>query len=72
MSQALLHYRGRVAALTRSRPADDPDLIDARRGLATEHLADHIARTLGQAPDLTAEQRARLSQLLYSTAGVAA
>ena len=63
MSQTL-HYRGRVAALSRSRQADDPDLVDARRQLAAERLADYIARTIEAAPPLTAEDRTRLAAIL--------
>lgn len=66
MSRTLLHHRGRVAALSRSRPADDPDLLAARRDLAAEHLAESIARAVATAPPFTLEQRARLSQLLLS------
>lgn len=63
MSRTLSH-RGRVAALSRSRASDDPDLIAARRDLAADHLGELIARTLETAPPLTLEQRAKLSQLL--------
>ncbi len=56
--------RARVASLTRSRSADDPDLLDARRNLRTERLADYISRTVDAAPPLTAEQRDRLAVLL--------
>lgn len=59
--------RARVAALSRSRTADDPDMIDARRDLRAARLADYITRTVDAAPPLTAEQRDRLALLL--TAG---
>lgn len=68
MSQAL-HYRGRVAALSRSRVATDPDLLDARRALAEANLADYIKRTVDAAPPLTEEQRQRLSGLLVPQSG---
>lgn len=58
------HERARVAALTRSRPADDPDLIRARQNLRAERLADCIRETVDAAPPLTAEQRDRLALLL--------
>lgn len=58
------HERARVASLTRSRPADDPDLIDARRKLRTERCADYIKRTVAAAPPLTPAQRDRLAALL--------
>ena len=61
---AIYRHRGRVAALSRSRGADDPDLIAARRDLRVERLADHIRRTVDAAPPLTVEQRDRLAMLL--------
>lgn len=56
--------RARVASLSRSRPADDPDLANARRNLRAERLADHIARVVAEAPPLTEAQRDRLAALL--------
>lgn len=56
--------RGRVAALSRSRTAEDPDLINARRELRAARLEDYIKRTVDQAPPLTPEQRARLAGIL--------
>lgn len=60
----LHHERARVAALTRSRKSDDPDLVDARRNLAAERLAAYIEKTVAAAPPLTPEQRTRLTELL--------
>ncbi len=56
--------RARVGALTRSRPADDPDLLAARQDLRVARLADYITRTVDAAPPLTADQRDRLAALL--------
>ncbi|RHW27827.1 hypothetical protein D0Z08_05885 [Nocardioides immobilis] len=56
--------RARVASLSRSRAADDPDLIEARSNLKAERLADHVAKALHDAPDLTEEQRRRIARLL--------
>lgn len=56
--------RAQVAALTRSRDDNDPDLITARRDLAEANLADYIRRVVDTAPPLTAEQRDRLALLL--------
>ncbi len=64
MSEAIFHHRGRVAALTRSRSSDDPDLVSARSDLKAAQLADHIHRAVSTAPPLTPEQRDRLSALL--------
>ncbi len=56
--------RARVASLTRSRTPDDPDLLDARRNLRAERLADYIRRTVDAAPPLTSSQRDELALLL--------
>ena len=58
------HERARVASLTRSRTADDPDLLDARRNLKAERLADYIRRTVDAAPPLSPAQRDKLALLL--------
>ncbi len=60
--------RGRVAALSRSRPVDDPDLINARRALRAERLADRIEQVVAEAPPLTPEQLDRLAALLRPAA----
>jgi len=58
------HHRGRIAALTRSRKPDDPELIDARRALAEAKLAEHVERVVGGWPELTDEQIDRICALL--------
>lgn len=63
--------RARVASLSRSRAADDPDLIEARRNLKAERLAEHIARVVADAPPLTPAQRDRLAGLLRAGGGSA-
>lgn len=60
--------RARVASLTRSRPADDPDLVEARRNLRAERLAKAISETVNAAPALTDDQRTRLALLLHDPA----
>lgn len=62
---SVTHNRARVAALTRSRTPDDPELLDARRELVTEQLEAHIARQVAKAPPLTAEQKARLASIVF-------
>lgn len=52
-----LRERGRVASLSRSREADDPELLDARRSLAVAKLQAFIERELKNAPPLTDRQR---------------
>lgn len=63
-----LHYRGRIASLTRSRTPDDPELIDARRCLKAATLAEHIERVLRGTPPLTQTQRYELAALLQGGA----
>lgn len=56
--------RARVAALSRSRCTDDPDLLNARRELAAARLEGHIRKAVEDAPSLSVEQRSRLAHLL--------
>ncbi|WP_454853257.1 hypothetical protein [Promicromonospora soli] len=72
MPAAKYHHRARIAALTRSRTPNDPELVSARRDLAAEMLAEHVARVVAEAPPLTTEQRERIATLLRPTAGGAA
>ncbi len=63
LSKAAAHHRAKIGALSRSRPADDPELIEAKRGLIEAQAADYIERVLSAAPPLTDEQRIRLAEL---------
>lgn len=65
-------HRGRVAALSRSRTANDPELLAARTALKAERLAEHIRSTVNAAPALSPEQRGRLALLLSGGADVRA
>jgi hypothetical protein len=56
--------RARVAALSRSRTPDDPDLADARRALRAARAEDYIRTLVDAAPPLTDDQKRRLSVLL--------
>ncbi len=56
--------RARVAALTRSRPADDPELIEARRAFKKERLAEQVRRAVSEPPALTGEQLAEIGAIL--------
>ena len=49
--------RARVASLSRSRPADDPDLVAARLRLKAARVEDYVSRVIADVPPLTAEQR---------------
>lgn len=64
ISPTVAHHRARIASLSRDRKNDDPELLDARRDLAAERLAEHVAKTIAAAPPLTEAQRARISALL--------
>jgi len=62
----------RVAALTRHRPPDDPDLAAARRQLESEHTARYVRELVDRAPVMTPEQRDRIAVALRAGGGVAA
>lgn len=64
MSVRTFPHRGRVAALSRSRSDNDPDLVAARRELGVAKLEDHIERVVSDWPPLTPDQRDRLAVLL--------
>ena len=57
-------YRGVVGSLTRSRPADDPELLAARSRMAEESLVDAVAKALKKSPPLTRAVRERINALL--------
>lgn len=61
---AVSHHKARVAALTRSRTADDPELVTARQDLKAARLAAYIKRTVDAAPPLTPGQREQLAAIL--------
>jgi hypothetical protein len=58
--------RARIAGLTRSRPADDPELIEARRRLRAERLAEHVKKVVAEFPPLTDAQCERIAGLLLT------
>jgi hypothetical protein len=49
--------RARVAALTRSRTPDDPDLVQARGELVVATTVDYVKKLVATAPPLTPSQR---------------
>ncbi|MDP9428475.1 MAG: hypothetical protein M3Q47_06160 [Actinomycetota bacterium] len=59
--------RARHNSLRRYRPADDPEVLAARRDLRAARLADYIERVVSEAPPLTNEQREKLAMLLSSS-----
>lgn len=64
MEPSVITHRNRVAALARSRVADDPALLEARRDLAAAKIDQYIERTLESAPPLTPAQSQHLAGLL--------
>ncbi|CAH0207474.1 hypothetical protein [Microbacterium sp. Bi121] len=56
--------RARVAALTRSRSADDPEFLAARADLAAANIRAAIEKHLALAPPLTDEQAESLAAIL--------
>jgi hypothetical protein len=58
------HERAKIAALTRRRPPDHPDVVEARRSLRAERLAAKITETVAGWPPLTEQQKASLAILL--------
>ncbi len=75
MPPSWTHHRARVAALSRARRSDDPELLAARgaladaraaerREIATERTVRHIEKLIAAAPPLSPGQRDRLALLL--------
>lgn len=64
-STEVFRHRARVAALSRSRPASDPEFVQARSALAAALLERDINETLA-AGLLTLDQRNHLASLLAS------
>jgi hypothetical protein len=62
--------RARLAFLTRSREPDDPDLVEARRNLRAERLAEHVRKVVAGAPKLTPEQRDRIAAILRGAVAI--
>lgn len=61
---AVAHHRARIAALSRDRAPDAPEITAARRELIEAKAAAYIEKVLTEAPPLTNEQRTRLAELL--------
>jgi len=69
LSADAAHQRAKIGALTRAvrngeRPADCPELREAKQKLAEIRAEDHVRRILDSAPPLSDEQRTRLAELL--------
>lgn len=66
---AVSKARGTAAILARYRNPDDPDLLDAKRDLATAKIEAYIAKTLADAPPLSDDQLATLTRVLAPADG---
>lgn len=60
--------RAKVAALSRSRTADDPDLVQARERLRVARFEEHVRKLVESAPPLSDGQRSRLAVLIHGSA----
>lgn len=60
--------RARVAALTRYREADDPELVEARMRLAEAAFLAAVERAAAIAPPMTPALRERVDSLLLAKA----
>ena len=63
--------RGRLARKSQDLPADHPELVELRRDLHAERLAEHIEHVVAQAPPFTPEQVAKLRVLLTAGGDIA-
>ena len=64
MSSSWTKERAKIASLSRSRSADDPEIIEARRNLKAIRLEEYVLRVISEAPALTAEQSSKIAALL--------
>ena len=69
MPDPSLNARGRLNAYKRYRPADDPDVIEARRDLKALRAESYVRRLVDEAPPLTPSQRDKLAVLLRPSGG---
>jgi hypothetical protein len=58
------HERARIAALTRSRPPDDPELVACRRRLRTRRLTNYLRAEIASDLPLTPVERRELVAIL--------
>lgn len=76
LTEAQKHYRAKVGALTRAvnngeRPANDPELVEAKRNLAAESLARHAREIVAGWPPLTPDQIETVARILRAGGGTA-
>lgn len=65
-STAFYTARSRVANLSKTRSADDPELTQLRQQMREQFLVDSITAALDKGPALTTTVRSRIDALLAS------
>lgn len=68
-TQSWTSQRAKVASLSRSRPANDPELIEARQNLKALKLEEYVRNVVDQAPPLRPDQADRIAALLRPAGG---
>jgi hypothetical protein len=63
-SSATAHHRARIAALSRDRAPDDPEIVEARRSLRAQRLQEHVKKVIDGWPKLTDAQLDDVAALL--------
>jgi hypothetical protein len=66
LSAAQRHHRARIAALSRDRDPDDPDLRDAKQSFAYAGLAEHAEKVVADWPTPPPEVLNRVAAILRS------
>ena len=69
ISPAAAHHRAKIASISRciaagERPPNDPELLDAYRGLAAATWSDRIKRLVDEAPPLSRADLQEIAALL--------
>ena len=68
-SATVARYRAQLARRTQSYPPHHPRVVEARRGLAIEQLAEHARRVVEGWPKPTSEQLQRVAAILLTAPG---
>jgi hypothetical protein len=69
VSRDVARYRGQLGGIKRAqrngeRPENAEEITEAERKLKEAKATDYIRRLVDEAPEFTADQRARLAELL--------
>jgi hypothetical protein len=63
--------RSQLANLSKILDSDDPRVIELRRELRAQRLADHVAKIIAEFPPLTPEQVDHVAGILRAGSGAA-